>query len=1024
MRHRRKIAGTGAPTVAWTLVLLLASCLSASSARAAEGLCPNEAHRGEQSAVYLPNCRAYEQVTPVQKDADEPRAVVVGSHERSEFEPIEGGVRAAVNGERIAWSSEYSLPGLAGATAPAEYLLSTRTAGGWTTEATPPPQSPENGVLCAQFEGIVGWSPNLTSGVLADGRGQEGQLTKSFLNEGLSCGHAEPALREADGSAISEPAGFQSLFLRDGRTGAYQLVNVTPSTAPTPTPSATPIPARSHHGLGYQEYFRPEFLAASPHLKHVVFEDELPLTAEAEHLTRGGAPLSELEAACKEVPKGRACWEGHDDLYVWNEGVQPAVRLVSILPDGKPAEGVLAAGAYKEKQDRGVERPWQIAGYRHAASARGSRIFFESEGNLYARVNAGQAQSAIAPGSTAVNGSQCTEPAKACTIQLDAAQGGSNSGGGSWLVASEDGARVFFTDEHDLTGNATATAGEPDLYEYDFEAPLGARLTDLTVGSAEHADVLGVLGASADGSYVYFAAQGDLTGSQQSSRGAKALAAAAGSGDLVGPAEARGVLTEGSPSVVLSSVTDEFHVGQRVEGFGIAAGTTVIGCSPDCSTAKAVMTLSAPAVQNRPFGVLLKGPGETTVSDVTASKGTFATGTAITGAGIPAHTWITAVGTETLTLSQPAAVSATGVALSATPVNVYLRHGGATTFIASLNAEANPSLENGGGGDVCDWACASLTSRVSGNGLYLAFNSVDALTGYRNTGSQCGYTRDSGGTFEGYRPGSCQEIYLYEAQANSLACVSCNPNGAPVAQGAAINKAASPIFATGMRAYHPQRNVSETGQVFFETAEPLLPAQDINAQRDVYEYEHGALHMISSGTSSAPSYFLEATPSGSDVFFATAQKLLTQDTDSAYDVYDARVGGGFAQPPAPVEPCKSSTGCKGSATVAPSLVAPGSATFAGPGNLTRLTPPATRNASKPGKNAARNGSKARLRGALRRCARGFRRSARKRRLCARRARGRLGRRAGTSRRRARRGARSHRRARARRTTRSRRGSGR
>jgi hypothetical protein len=74
---------------------------------------------------------------------------------------------------------------------------------------------------------------------------------------------------------------------------------------------------------------------------------------------------------------------------------------------------------------------------------------------------------------------------------------------------------VFFTDEKPLTSDSTAEASAPDLYEYDFEKPEGQRLTDLTSRTSnpgEHADVAGVLGASEDGAYVYFAAAGALPG--------------------------------------------------------------------------------------------------------------------------------------------------------------------------------------------------------------------------------------------------------------------------------------------------------------------------------------------------------------------------------------------------------------------------------------------------------------------------------------------------------------------------------
>ncbi len=51
----------------------------------------------------------------------------------------------------------------------------------------------------------------------------------------------------------------------------------------------------------------------------------------------------------------------------------------------------------------------------------------------------------------------------------------------------------------------------------------------------------------------------------------------------------------------------------------------------------------------------------------------------------------------------------------------------------------------------------------------------------------------------------------------------------------------------------------------------------------------GCVGLISSGSSQKESAFLEATPSGNDVFFLTAAQLSPQDTDDAFDIYDARV---------------------------------------------------------------------------------------------------------------------------------------
>lgn len=978
MKRGKLIVRRGASVAAWMaglLLLLLSVCSQAPPALAAEGTCPNEARRSEQASAYLANCRAYEQVTPSAKDSGEPQPVEM----RELYAPM-GGALAAANGERLTWIT--ADPGLAGPESDSFGLdyLSTRGPAGWRTEETVPPQSTATGVGCPEAPGMVGWSRDFSKGVLADGAEQESgdTLVGQAFAGAHGCGHDEPRLVEG------EPEGFQNLFLRDNEAVSYQLINVTPLSAPHPTPAA---------GAKLQVYFQPNYLAASAELEHVAFEDELPLSEEAEELSPA------VEAACKEVPKGRACWEGHDDLYVWSEGQQPAVRLASILPDAKPAGGVLA-GTTRNEALAAENTPINVADYRHAVSADGARIFFESAGNLYVRENGGQPQSALVLKSAAVDGEQCLQPEKACTIQLDASQGGAGSGGGRWLGASAEGTRVFFVDEEDLTADATAGAGKPDLYEYDFEAAQGQRVKDLTVDATEPADVQGVSGISEDGSYVYFVAAADLTGSQRNSQGDTAFAPAQGSGDLVGGATASGTVTAGSTNVALTSHAGELHVGQEVEGVGTAgkgipAGTTIAGCSPSCA-APTDLTLSHAATETATGSI--SALGEYEVTGVTTSSGAFRVGMSIAGAGIPADTSIAGVGSGTLTLSNRATASG-GSALSAVGESLYVSHGGTTAFIATLNAV-----------DECDWTfdtgCypkthgdpeeSGLTARISGDGRYLAFNSVNRITGYANGGPQCRpvYRGDTTeGAFEGYGPGSCEEIYLYAAEGNQLACVSCNPASAPSANGAAIDWPTT-VDRDGsvLRNAYPQRNVSETGQVFFETAEALLPRQVSNGVDDVYEYEHGTLHLISSGTGAAPSYFVGASANGSDVFFATAQKLLPRDTDSAYDIYDAREYGGFPEPPPSPSPCETEGECKNAAEAQPVFSAPASVTFAGPGDIV----PAQTTA--PTHETVDRQREAKLREAVAKCAR-YRHRQRERRRCEQRARKTLAKKAKASRRR-------------------------
>jgi hypothetical protein len=108
------------------------------------------------------------------------------------------------------------------------------------------------------------------------------------------------------------------------------------------------------------------------------------------------------------------------------------------------------------------------------------------------------------------NGGEMFDVATGQTLQLDAAEpecvneGKCTSGGGGFQIASSEGSRVFFTDGNQLTKDA----GSNNLYECEIsevEGKLECKLTDLTPESS----IEGVIGASEDGSYVYFVVGGN-----------------------------------------------------------------------------------------------------------------------------------------------------------------------------------------------------------------------------------------------------------------------------------------------------------------------------------------------------------------------------------------------------------------------------------------------------------------------------------------------------------------------------------
>ena len=89
---------------------------------------------------------------------------------------------------------------------------------------------------------------------------------------------------------------------------------------------------------------------------------------------------------------------------------------------------------------------------------------------------------------------------------------------------------------------------------------------------------------------------------------------------------------------------------------------------------------------------------------------------------------------------------------------------------------------------------------------------------------------------------------------------------------------------------------SDGSEVFFQSRDKLPTVEgtpaDASTDTDVYEYESGTLHLISSGAADSAGATLAAvSPSGDDVYFTTADPLAPQDGDSAVDLYDARVDG-------------------------------------------------------------------------------------------------------------------------------------
>ena len=136
--------------------------------------------------------------------------------------------------------------------------------------------------------------------------------------------------------------------------------------------------------------------------------------------------------------------------------------------------------------------------------------------------------------------------------------------------------------------------------------------------------------------------------------------------------------------------------------------------------------------------------------------------------------------------------------------------------------------------------------------------------------------------------------------------------------------------------YTQGRWVSEDGDTIgFKTAEGLL-SDDVNGTLDSYIWRDGSLFRLP-GTTDAEGE-LEDRPivslDGETVAFMSFRQLLPSDGDTAADVYVARVGGGFSEPP-PLLGCvpDGDQGCQGAGGAPPADGVSGSAGYVGRGNL-------------------------------------------------------------------------------------------
>lgn len=325
-----------------------------------------------------------------------------------------------------------------------------------------------------------------------------------------------------------------------------------------------------------------------------------------------------------------------------------------------------------------------------------------------------------------------------------------------------------------------------------------------------------------------------------------------------------------SPATACAGVQPSVYM--REDG----AGTTKISASrctrSDCNASAAVRFMGAAADGSVAF---LATAQQLTDDDVDSSQDLYrydviedalsrvSVGAPAGANAYTARAYPSADGSRVYFLARGALVPGHGVVGQP---NLYRADGDGLHFVATLVT-----------GDV--WPSGGSSSgevQVTASGRYLMFETTAAL--------------DAGDT------DLVKDVYRYDADSDTLVRVSGPPGGGNAAVAASATVGASV-------AVNAPRAISADGEhVFFATAEQLLP-EDGNGLIDVYEWSEGNLGLVSSGAATAPVTFVGVGADGT-AFFSTAESLVAADSDGGdYDLYAARVGGGFPDPPPPPPDC-------------------------------------------------------------------------------------------------------------------------
>lgn len=374
--------------------------------------CPNDEFR-LGAAGFLPDCRAYEMVSPVDKNGANVEVV-------DNISGFPAGLdQAAVDGSSITYSTYKAFGEIASAPYTNQYLAR-RGSEGWSSEGISPPRE----------------GPSIMT-YLSAHLDRQYKFFGGDLCDGWVVQDANPILAEG---GIAE---YPGLYRRDDcgpSLGSYETI--TRLEPPLLDPGLEP------------RQFIPELQGTSSDGEVAVFRVWANLTADAPPQEPG----CEKSASCEQR------------LY---EATEEDLSLVCILPDESPLEGSCSAG---NGVGAGGERSGTTARAVSADGSRIFWIDSGAGlGNLYVRVDGAETiQITTEPTqfwTAAVDGSKVVYAVKEKLFEYDvdaetetliAEEIGEDAGVAG---ASEDASRIYLTSVQELA--AGSTAGKPNLYLYE-----------------------------------------------------------------------------------------------------------------------------------------------------------------------------------------------------------------------------------------------------------------------------------------------------------------------------------------------------------------------------------------------------------------------------------------------------------------------------------------------------------------------------------------------------------------------------